>query len=56
MQKQSVTGLSSWQQVPIGRDVSRDTAPLPALTPSNWRVQLETSEWRISGLGTYTGK
>jgi hypothetical protein len=31
------------------------TAPLPALTPSNWRVQLETSEWRISGLAPIPG-
>lgn len=30
-------------------------APLPALAPSNWRVQLETSEWRISGLAPVPG-
>lgn len=31
------------------------TAPLPALAPSNWKVQLGSSEWRISGLAPIPG-
>jgi hypothetical protein len=32
------------------------SAPLPTLSPSNWRVQLETSDWRISGLAPVPGR
>ena len=32
------------------------SAPLPALAPSNWRVQLESSDWRISGLAPVPGR
>jgi hypothetical protein len=30
-------------------------APLPALKPANWIVQLETSEWRITGQAPVPG-
>lgn len=32
------------------------SAPLPTLSPSNWRVQLESSDWRISGLAPVPGR
>ena len=32
------------------------SAPLPALAPRNWRVQLESSNWRISGLAPVPGR
>ena len=32
------------------------SAPLPTLAPSNWRVQLESSDWRISGLAPVPGR
>jgi hypothetical protein len=32
------------------------SAPLPALASSNWRVQLESNDWRINGLAPVPGK